>query len=220
MSRLASQADFFASYNPDGTKVPGTGLVYDNYNAVKSSGLFEIRADIIAARFPTSVGRVAVLGCGFGYLVEALVARGYNAWGAEAADWARNQAMSVLPTTVSSRIVLCNVANRSALNNLKSAAGLNPNNGRFDVMISEDVLTVCTNEQEAQLALSECRRAVSITPGRFVHFITCVPDIAGFDPVANGWLPGLLWRTKAQWRTIIGSADLCFDSFNQSQPEF
>lgn len=211
MSRLASQTDFFASYDAQGVKVPGTGVLYDSYTNVAASGLFAQRADLIAAQWPTSLGKVVILGCGFGYLVHELVVRGYDAWGVEAADYARNKAAEVLPFGSASRVVLANMANRSALATVRAAAGLTGNQ-RFAVGISEDVLPVCTDEAEATLALSECRRIISTTAGRFGHFITCTDGMDAYQQ--NNSFPGLLWRTRAQWRAIIGAADICWDAFS------
>jgi hypothetical protein len=206
MSRLASQADFFASYDAEGNKIPGTGNLYDEYRRFP---FFAERANEIANRFPTSIGKIVVFGCGFGYLVDELVQRGFDAWGVEAADFARNKAAEVLPFASASRIVLANIANRAALNNVRAAAGLT-GNARFALGISEDVLPVCTDAAEAQLALAECRRIISTTPGRFVHWITCTKPEDQAQQVQR--LPGLLWLSRAEWRAIIGTTDLCFDT--------
>lgn len=202
MSRLASATDFFAVYDTQGAKVPGTGVLYDDYRRFP---FFAERAAFIASRWPTSVGKVCVFGCGFGYLVDELVQRGYDAWGVEMADYARNKAAEVLPFASASRVVLANMANRAALSAVRTAAGLTGNQ-RFGLAVSEDVLPVCTDEAEAQLGLAECRRIVSTTVGRFLHFITCTNPQNPDDLDAR--LPGLLWRSPAQWRAIIGPGDV------------
>lgn len=202
MSRLASAADFFATYDGEGNKVPGTGNLYDEYRRFP---FFAERADLIAARFQPSVGKVVVFGCGFGYLVDELVQRGYDAYGIEMSDYARAKATEVLPFASASRIILANMANRSALNSARSAAGLTGNQ-RFAVGISEDALPVATDEAEARLALDECRRIISTTPGRFVHWITC-SDPSNPSDLDNRY-PGLLWRSEAEWRAIIGPSDI------------
>lgn len=207
MSRLASQADFFATYDLDGNKVPGTGTLYDNYQRYP---FFAERANILAARYPVNLGKCVVLGCGFGYLVDELVQRGYDCWGVEAADYARNKAAEVLPFASANRVVLANVANRSALNAVKTAAGLNAANGRFAWGVTEDLLPTCTDEAEVQLGLAEVRRMISTTAGRFAHIITCTKPSDPSD--LDRRLPGLLWRSRAQWRAIIGAVDFCLDA--------
>src|ERR1044072_3702490 len=113
MSRLASQTDFFASYDAQGVKIPGTGVMYDNYQRFP---FFAERANIIASRFATNIGKIVVFGCGFGYLVDELVQRGYDAWGLDGADYARNKAAEVLPFASANRVVLADMGNNQALN--------------------------------------------------------------------------------------------------------
>jgi SAM-dependent methyltransferase len=209
MSRLASASDFHAQYDAQGVKIAGTGSLYDDYRRYP---FFGWRADFIAARWPISVGKVVVFGCGYGYLVDELVQRGYDAWGVEAADYARNKAAEVLPFASANRVVLANIANRQALAAVRTAAGLT-GQARFGLGISEDVLPVCTDEAEAVLAINECRRIVSTTAGRFLHIITCSN---GNLEDLNNRLPGLLWRSPAQWRAIVnsagGAADVCLNT--------
>lgn len=199
MSRLASQNDFFASYDQNGEKVPGTGVIYDNYTRFP---YFAWRADWIASHFATSVGKIVVFGAGFGYLVDELVQRGFDAWGVEAADFARNKAAEVLPFASANRIVLANMANSAALNQVRSAAGLTGNQ-RFAVGISEDVLPVCTDDTEARVGLETAHGIVSTAAGRFVHWITCTKPEFPNDLASR--YPGLLWKSRAQWRTLINT---------------
>lgn len=215
MSRLASQADFYASYDQDGNKIPGTGNIYDEYRRYP---FFAERATIVASLFPTSIGKVVIFGCGFGYLVDELVQRGYDAWGVEGADYARNKAAEVLPFGSANRVVLANMTNQSALNQVRNAAGLSGNQ-RFAVGISEDVLPVCTDETEARVALVAGHGIVSTTAGRMLHWITCSKPETQGD--LDTRLPGLLWRSRAQWAAIIRNqipqytgfpADRCWDA--------
>jgi hypothetical protein len=203
MARLASQTDFHADFTADGTKIPGTGILYDDY---RRYDFFAERAAFVASRWPISIGKVVVIGCAYGYLVDELFKLGYDAWGVEASDFARNKAASVLAFAPANRIQLANATNRSALNSVRAAAGLS-GNARFGLAISEDVLPVCTNETEAQLALGECRRITN----NFLHIITCTkPENPGDLDIR---FPGLLWRSRTQWRTIINApAEICIDA--------
>lgn len=199
MARLASEADFFAQWDADGNRVPGTGNLYDNYRRYP---FFAERADIIAARFPTSIGKLVIFGCGFGYLVDELFQRGYDAWGVDAADYARNQAAAVLPFESASRVILANMVTPAALNAVRAAAGLTGNQ-RFAVGISEDVLPVCTDQAEVRVGIESSHGIVSTTPGRMLHFITCTKPEQQGDMQSR--LPGLLWLSRAQWRALINT---------------
>ncbi len=215
MSRMASQVDFFASYDAEGVKIPGTGNLYDHYTRYQ---FFAERASIIAQRFAPNIGKVVVFGCGFGYLVDELVQRGYDAWGVEMADYARNKAAEVLPFASANRVILANMANNQALNAVRNAAGLTGNQ-RFAVGISEDILPVCTDENEVRVALTAGHGIVSTTAGRMIHWITCSKPETQGD--LDFRLPGLLWKSRTQWATLIRTnaaqfngfpGDVCYDA--------
>lgn len=215
MSRLASQTDFFATYDLNQNKVPGTGVMYDNYQRFP---FFAERANIIASRFATNVGKIIVFGCGFGYLVDELVQRGYDAWGCDLSDYARNKAAEVLPFASANRIILADMGSSQGLNAVRNAAGLTGNQ-RFAVGISEDILPVCTDDNEVRVALASGHGIVSTTAGRILHWITCSKPENAND--LNTRMPGLLWKSRTEWGTLIRTkvgqfngfpTDVCFDA--------
>lgn len=216
MSRLASEADFFATYDAQGNKVPGTGNIYDNYQRYP---FFAERAAFIAARFPVSVGKVVVFGCGFGYLVDELVKLGYDAWGCDAASYAQGKATEVLQFASANRVIVANMGTPAALNNVRNAAGLTGQQ-RFAVGISEDVLPVCTDDNEARVGITSAHGIVSTTAGRMFHWMTCTKPQEPNDLASR--YPGLLWKSRAEWRALIDTkvgstyngfpSDVCIDA--------
>jgi SAM-dependent methyltransferase len=223
MSRLATAADF------EGLQ---PGALYTEY---RRFSFFAARADFIAARWPVSVGRVLVVGAGYGYLVDELLIRGYDAWGLDAAAYAIGKAQEKLSVGASNRVLLGNMATRGDVNAAKNAMGLG-NNARVGLLVTEDVLTTCANQQEATVALTELRRHGT----NYLHILTCskpgdvvatVAESQAWDKAQRGDTltaaeqaaydalqaklaaspggglrwPGLLWLTRQQWRTLINA---------------
>jgi SAM-dependent methyltransferase len=214
MSRLATAADF------EGLQ---PGALYTEY---RRFSFFAARAGFIAARWPVSVGRVLVVGCGYGYLVDELLTRGYDAWGLDAAAYAIGKAQEKLSVGASNRVLLGNMATRGDVNAAKNAMGLG-NNARVGLLVTEDVLTTCATQQEATVALTELRRHGT----NYLHILTCskpgdvvatAAEQAAYDALQaklaaspGGGLrwPGLLWLTRQQWRTLINApAEVMLDA--------
>jgi hypothetical protein len=204
MSRGASLTDFHAQYDAQGNKIPGTGVLYEDY---RRYSFFADRAAYIVNRWAANVGKILIVGCGYGYLVDELFRiHGRDAWGVELTDYARNKASEVLPFASASRVVLADMANRNAMNSVRSAAGLTGQQN-WGLVVTEDVLPVCTSEAEAQVGLTEVRRSAN----NLLHIITCTKPEQPDD--MDSRFPGLLWRSRAQWRVIINRpAEVCLDT--------
>lgn len=214
VSRLANADDFHARYNPDGTAVAGTGLLYTDY---AYGPMFKHRAQLIQSIFPPVAGRkVVVAGCAYGFLVHELVQLGYDAWGFDGAQYAVGAAQAQLSrwlpalgfsapyiTSIVNRLQFGNVATLADLNAVKSAAGV-ANNSQFEVCIVEDLHSTCQTDNEVGVGLTSLRRVQSgrrSFTNQIFHIITAI-DQGRIDSM-NGLLPGLLWKTMAQWRELI-----------------
>lgn len=187
MGRLASSADF---EGPSGLYwEPGTEQGYRRYE------FFARRADLILARHGAG-GKVLVVGCGWGFLVDELLARGYDAWGLDGSAYAVAKAAEVLPAASAGRVLLADAMNRSQVAAVRAAAGLSGNQ-RFKLVVTEDVLPVLT-DAEVAIAVAECRRVAS----NVLHIVTPLqPDT---EQVA-----GLNWKTGAQWKTLAAPDAVC-----------
>jgi len=136
---------------------------------------------------------VLVVGSGFGFMVEELLARGVNAWGLDVSEYAISQT----PAAIVGRNLLGDARLRSALNAARSAAGLK-GNARFDLILTEDVLPCMSSDAEALALAVELRRHAI----RVGHRVSTFPSLADV---------GYLWHTLAEWRALLGSGDWLWD---------
>lgn len=184
--RLASKADFEG------------GALYTNYRRFP---MFGWRAAWLTARYGTA-GKWLVAGCGWGYLVDELVALGVDAWGIDASSYAVSKAQEAgtLAPGVGNRVVLIDATNRSQLASLRSTAGLSGSQ-RFTVIVTEDILPVLT-DSEASAVAAEARRVGT----NICHVLTALrPDEDAAASIAAGMrVSGLNWKTLAQWKTLAG----------------
>lgn len=188
MSRLATLADF-----------EGGGLYSVPY---QKFDYFANRANTILGRYQNA--KVLVAGCGWGYLVDELLSRGIDAWGCDASAYATGRAVTALPATSAARVLTADCLSQTAMNTVKSAAGLK---GRtvFGGIVTDDLLTTCVDEAEVQAMLTILRANTSA----MAHILTFT-DGSPRD-LAEYCAPGLLWRTVAQWKTIIGNNEPLLD---------
>jgi len=164
---------------------------------------FATRADMIRGRY-AATSRVLIAGCGWGYLVDELFARGISTYGCDLSSYAINKGKSILPN-VSNRLFVGDCRSKASMDSVRTASGLtvstNANrNQTFDVIVTEDMLGVMDSEAEVQQVLTTLRGQGKT----LFHIITCIAhpdDTAGRDPT-------LLWRTHDQWKAIIGNGEL------------
>jgi SAM-dependent methyltransferase len=191
MSRLANILDF------------EQGGLYDSYRRYE---FFTERKNLLAGRLNNPNLRILIAGCGFGYLVDELISIGYaNVWGCDASQYAIDKANELLPANVASHILLGDCTSSQNMQSVKSAAGIRGQQ-KFDICVTEDMLTVCDNEAEVQTVLTTLR-AISNT---LAHILTCIhPEIPGD---VESKFADLLWHTQQEWRTIINAnSEWCYD---------
>jgi hypothetical protein len=162
----------------------GAGAWYSNYTRY---AFFAQRAAWIHATVPT--GKLLIAGCGWGYLVDALVKLGRDAWGIDASAYCVGKA--VVPGRVLQRSALV----RADVNAVKTAAGIAAN-GRFAAGVTEDLLP-CLSVPEITSALGELRRACTT----LLHIVT--PGDGTAQP--PGRVAEMNWRTTQGWKDLVGS---------------
>lgn len=164
------------------------------YTAYRRYPFFAERATAINARYTTKV-KALVAGCGYGYLVDELVKLGWDAWGIDASAYAITKGKAELPA-IATRLIQADAGNASQMSAVRTAAGLTGNR-RFGLIVTEDILPVCT-DAEANTILQQLR-ANLVAGGPMLHIITPgnPADPAKFAP--------LNWKSVAQWRALIGN---------------
>lgn len=179
MGRLATEADF------------KQGGMYDDYRRYP---FFAQDADSLTARYP-ALGRVLVAGCGYGYLVDELAARGWDAWGCDASPHSIGE-------RISARIQGFDVLVRSDMVALRTLAG-----GRFDLIVDEELLGVLS-DAEIPVALTELRRIAAPPARELFHIITCANELdEGPLSPARTVYPEFSWRSHSQWVALIGNGE-------------
>jgi cyclopropane fatty-acyl-phospholipid synthase-like methyltransferase len=171
MARIASAADFEQG-----------GL----YTAYRRYPFFAERADFLTRRYP-ELGTVLVVGCGWGYLVDELETRGWDAWGADASAYAIARGQAELPH-LEGRLFRADVTDARHLDLLMRRT--DPPIDRFDLVVTEDLLPALDDDEIAR-ALAALRGV-----GRtLVHIVTPGDDRGGARHSDLNWKPIAAWRS-------------------------
>jgi hypothetical protein len=187
VARIASEQDFL-----------GGGL-YDGYQEFP---YFANRAAWIQAQYP-GVGKIAVIGCAYGYLVKHLRLLGLQAWGYDLSQWALNR----VDPAAAPYCMFVDATRQQDRRSFKQLAGISVN-GKFSLAITEDVLPVLT-ENEAGVLVSVCQSDADNT----LHIIMAThPEIPG--DLESRFAP-ITWKPQSEWRQLVnaagGSTHRCLD---------
>lgn len=175
MSLLANQQDF------------ENGGLYSNYHR---SAVFSHRAEVIRQTF--SPQSVLVVGCGWGFLVDELHKKGLEAWGVDLSEYAIRKAHVEVPD-VYHRIKKAD--GRVA----RQLARIGP--GIWDVVVTEDVLAACSNEQEADRFVTAAR---SVARNHVLHVVTCwLPEQDPYPEKKARRDNRVLWRYQEEWLDLV-----------------
>jgi len=179
------------------------------------SPLFQGRVNELSRRFAPSGQKLLIVGCGFGYLVDKAVTLGYDAWGIDASAYAINRGKEVLPA-IASRLIVADALVDAQVKAAATAAGIPGANPRFELLVTEDLLT-CLTDTEVTTALTVLRGR---SRTNLLHIVTCIRpdwwpetteaerrarDLATRDPSMN-------WKTLTEWRAILTPPDVVMDS--------
>lgn len=153
-----------------------------------------------------ATGKVAVAGCGWGYLVHELRRLGRDAYGFDAATYAAAKYAGIDPSAPS-RVVVASVLNATQMTNFRrNTCGL-AGSTKIPLLVTEDLLPALT-DGEVTTALTQCRANAT----RVVHIVTCArPTVPGGATVDSADLANrstdFVWRTHQGWKTRIGNAE-------------
>ena len=158
--------------------------IKDLYTQYGPHPRFAERARLIRERYPDA-RTVLVVGCARGYLIEALLELGLDAWGCDIEP-------ESVPEAVADRVIQAGATEPDELDAVRRAAGLKGSR-KFDLAVTEDVLP-CLDDPGARRLLEAVR---AVAKGR-LHIVT--PG----DPTDPAKLPGLNWKPIETWRTLVG----------------
>lgn len=189
MSLLATQADFEAG---------GAGALYDP--PYQDNPMFTDRINELKGRAAPNNQRLAIWGCGWGFLVSLAVAAGYDAYGFDASAYAITKGKAVLPA-IAARLFQRDALVSADVTAAKADAGIKGHTN-FALLVTEDLLT-CMSDTEINTSLPLLR---GICSSNLLHILT--PDDSGAAP---GGDPRVNWKTKAAWAALLEPPDVCVD---------
>ncbi len=157
---------------------------------------FRANAELVHALAPTgNKVKVGIAGCGYGWsmaYLNDLYSR--DVWGIEG-TWATLKGRSLL-VQIRDRIIEGDVTVGADVANWRAQAGIGAKQ-RFDLVLTEDLLTCAVDDAEVGVMLTNLRAVAA----SLVHLVTP-------GPPALGAAGDVLWHTPAQWQTLVGSDPL------------
>lgn len=162
--RLASAADFI------------DGPMYSEYRHFECHAE---RAELLTELYP--VGSVLVVGCAWGFVVQELLDRGWDAWGIDASEWAVS--MAYVSIDAPARVLFGNATDPADMDAACARAGVE----RFDLAVTDDILPALT-DAEIQRGVTQCRRVAR----NVLHCVT--PKPASETTLELNWKPIGVWR--------------------------
>jgi len=198
LSLLATQQDFEPA-----NATQGASALY--YQPVDGSGyqqfpFFQTRVTSLRGFAAPNNQKLAVWGCGWGYLVSLCVTAGYDAYGFDASAYAITKGKQQLPT-VASRLFQRDALVSADVTASASDAGIHGGNPRFALLVTEDLLT-CMSDAEVQTTLPLLRARCT---SNLLHIVTALDPTVPTDPRIN-------WKTDAAWKAIVSPPDQLYDS--------
>lgn len=202
MSLLATQQDFEPANPTEGA----SALYYEPGNAAGVTGyrdysFFQIRIDALKGRFTPSNQKLAIWGCGFGYLVQYAVTAGYDAYGFDASSYAITRGKALLPTAIGARLFVRDALVSADVTAAKGDAGIHGQT-RFALLLTEDMLT-CMSDTEITTSVPLLRGICSANLG---HMVTAIEQ-RGTNPDSR-----INWKTIAEWKAILAPPDVVLDN--------
>jgi hypothetical protein len=196
LSLLAQRPDFEPA-----TPAEGSSALY--YNPADGGGYHEY--PFFAARVAQLRGfaapnnqKLAVWGCGFGYLVNQCVAAGYDAHGYDASSYAITRGQALLPA-IAARLHVRSALVSGDMTPARRDAGLQGAQ-KFALLVTEDLLT-CMSDPEITTALTNLRGVCS---ANLLHILTLADATTAQDSRLN-------WKTAAAWKARLSPPDVVAD---------
>lgn len=192
----------------------GTGPepIYADYTRLETEqNVFQRRADWIVATYPSAT-TICIAGVGYGFLMRKLIDKGKTVAGIDASNFARGKASTLTPAEMQLFIV-DDCSRDSAYRQAAQASGLG-NTGRFNLVVTEDLLPCASDDAEAVLFINAARGRATENIGQVLHIVTASKsgDVLGnlANPPADLGsrtlrTARLLWHTLEAWKTLAGN---------------
>lgn len=194
---LATRQDFEPANPTEGA----TALYYgpvdgSSYEAMAAT--FQLRIDSLKGRFAPNNQKLAIWGCGWGWLVSLAVTAGYDAHGYDASSYAITKGQARFPA-IAARLHLRNALLSADMTPARQDAGLQGAQ-KFALLITEDLLE-CLTDAEITTCLPLLRGICSANLGHIVTPLDPWGQTHGADQRVN-------WKTYAQWKALLTPPDV------------
>lgn len=160
---------------------------------------FQERIDALRGRFAPNGQKLAIWGCGYGYLVNLAVQVGYDAFGFDVSSYAINKGKQLLPA-ISNRLFVRDALSAQDVANSRKDAGLKGNQ-KFALLVTEDLLSVLT-DSEVTTAVGNLRVSAL---SNLLHIVSPLNPEDNQDPRLN-------WKTIPEWLAIVAPPDFVYDA--------
>ena len=184
----ATRDDYDSTY-----RVPMPGRIA-GFERVALLPQYQHRGRVMAGRLNAAKSAtILIVGCGFGWAVEALVAAGWTGvWGTDTSPYIQNA--KAVESGVPERVLPHDANTAGGRTSIRTATGVRT----WSYIITEDVLPALTDAEATSLATS--LRGMLAPTGVLTHILTPLTN-GNFDPRMN-------WKTVEEWRALLGLTDL------------
>jgi hypothetical protein len=196
MSLIATRQDFEPANATEGATAlyyePSGGFGYRQYP------FFQARINSLIGRAAPNNQKLAIWGCGFGYLVQLAVTAGYDAHGYDSSAYAISRGQALLPS-IAARLHQRDALVSGDMTPSRRDAGL-AGAQKFALLVTEDLLP-CMSDAEISTTLPLLR---GICNANLLHIVT--PDPGGQKDLR------INWKTADQWHTLLSPPDVAYDA--------
>ena len=166
---------------------PVRWVTYGREFADKNWNMYQVRWDLLELAGVQKSDRVLIVGCGFGYLIEEALSRGYeNVWGTDISTWIQSEI--AVEGSVADRVIFGDIVHRNVRKALRGMTG----GETFNWVVTEQVMETTPSE----VPLYQACEAAQEGEGSVVHLVAAERD--GTSPV-----PGFEMKRHRlnEWKT-------------------
>lgn len=203
MSLLAVRQDFEPANPEEGASALYYGADGSGYEAMAAT--INLRIASLRQRYAPAGQKLAIWGCGWGWLVNLAVTAGYDAYGFDASSYAITTGKTKFPA-VASRLFLRDALVAADVTASRGDAGLHGAQ-RFALLVTEDLLE-CMSDAEIATTLPLLRAACTANLGHIVTPLDPWGQAHGADQRVN-------WKTYAEWKALLTPPDVVLSALGE-----
>lgn len=165
----------------------------------EGNNLYDIRVqNLLRLGLLAGNEKVIVVGCGFGFIIEALMTEGFDVWGFDISTYIAASVEENTNSDVAARFTQADILDPNISQIVRQLV-----TGQMDVCLTEDVLTVIDPVDYATF-FTNCEN-IHKNGNRNIHFVTDAFVEGGVKrPIPQDWIDhNMQWRTLDEWAAIV-----------------